>query len=42
LLKSAELSFVSVQLFVRMTERAFEFVPETAMGDVSEQFAVLP
>ena len=42
LLKSAELLFVSTQLFVRMTERAFEFVPETAIGEVSEQLAVLP
>ena len=42
LLKSAELLFVSTQLFVRMTERAFELVPETAIGEVSEQLAVLP
>ena len=42
LLKSAELLFVSLQPFVRTTERAFEFVPETAMAEVSEQFAVVP
>lgn len=42
LLKSAELLFVSVQLLLRMTDRAFEFVLETAMGDVSEQFALVP
>jgi hypothetical protein len=42
LLKSAELLFVSVQLTVRITERAFEFVPETATGAVSEQLAVVP
>lgn len=42
LLKSVELLFVSTQLFVRMTERAFAFVPETAIGKVSEQFAVVP
>jgi hypothetical protein len=32
LLKSAEFTFVSVQLEVRMTERAFEFVLETVGG----------
>jgi len=32
LLKSAELTFVSLQLDVRTTERAFEFVLETAGG----------
>ena len=42
LLKSAELLFVSVQLTVLITERALAFVPETAMGAVSEQFAVEP
>ena len=42
LLKSAELLWVSVQLTVRITERAFEFVPETEIGAVSEQLAVLP
>lgn len=42
LLKSAELLLVSVQLNVLITERAFELVPETAIGPVSEQFAVLP
>ncbi len=42
LLKSAELSLVSVQLTVLITERAFELVPETGIGAVSEQFAVLP
>ena len=42
LLKSAELLFVSVQLTVRITERAFELVPETAIGAVSKQLAVLP
>ena len=42
LLKSVELLFVSVQLTVRITERAFEFVPETAIGAVSEQLAVTP
>ena len=42
LLKSAESLFVSMQLFVRMIDRAFEFVPETGVGDNSEQFAVTP
>ena len=42
LLKSAELLFESVQLAVLITERAFEFVPETAMKAVSKQLAVLP
>ena len=42
LLKSAELLLVSVQLTVLMTERAFELVPETEIGAVSKQFAVLP
>ena len=42
LLKSAELLFVSVQLAMRITDRAFEFVPDTAMGAVSKQLAVLP
>lgn len=42
LLKSAELLLVSAQLTVRITERAFEFVPETVIGAVSEQLAVLP
>jgi len=42
LLKSTELLFVSVQLAIRITDRAFEFVPETAIGDVSVQFAVVP
>lgn len=32
LLKSAALAFVSVQLDVRITERAFELVPETVGG----------
>ena len=32
LLKSAELTLVSVQLEVRTTERAFEFVLETTEG----------
>ena len=32
LIKSAELTFVSLQLDVRKTERAFEFVLETAGG----------
>ena len=32
LLKSAALTFVSVQPEVRTTERAFEFVLETVMG----------
>jgi hypothetical protein len=42
LLKSTELLFVSVQLALRITDRAFELVPETAIGKVSEQFAVVP
>ena len=42
LLKSAELLLVSVQLAVRITDRAFEFVPETEIGTVSKQLAVLP
>ncbi len=42
LLKSAELLLVSVQLAVLITERAFEFVPETEIEAVSEQLAVLP
>lgn len=42
LLKSAELLFVSVQLGVRKTDRAFELVPDTAIGAVSKQLAVLP
>ena len=42
LLKSVELLLVSVQLAVRITERAFAFVPETAIGAVSEQLAVVP
>ena len=32
LLKSAEFTFVSIQLDVLMTERAFEFVLETVGG----------
>ena len=32
LLKSAEFTFVSVQLAVLITDRAFEFVPETLGG----------
>jgi hypothetical protein len=42
LLKSAELLLVSVQLTVRITERAFELVAETEIGAFSKQFAVLP
>ncbi len=42
LLKSAELLFVSAQLTVRITERAFELVLDTEIGAVSEQLAVLP
>ena len=42
LLKSTELLLVSVQLTVRITERAFEFVPETETGVVSAQLAALP
>jgi len=42
LLKSTELLLVSVQLTIRITERAFALVPETAMGRVSEQLAVFP
>jgi hypothetical protein len=42
LLKSIELLFVSVQLFVLIVERAFEFVPDIGIGAVSEQFAALP
>jgi hypothetical protein len=42
LLKSTELLLVSVQLATRSTDRAFEFVPETAIGAVSEQLAVVP
>jgi len=42
LLKSTELLFVSVQLAIRITDRAFELVLETAIGKVSEQFAVVP
>ena len=42
LLKSAELLLVSVQLAVRITDRAFEFVPETEIGTASKQLAVLP
>jgi hypothetical protein len=42
LLKSTELLFVSLQLAIRITDRAFELVPETAIGAVSEQLAVVP
>ena len=42
LLKSTELLLVSVQLTIRITERAFALVPETAMGRASEQLAVFP
>ena len=42
LLKSAELLSVSAQLLVRITERAFELVLETAIGEASEQLAELP
>jgi hypothetical protein len=42
LLKSTELLFVSVQLAIRITDRAFELVLETGIGKVSEQFAVVP
>ena len=42
LLKSAELLLVSVQLTVRITDRALEFVTETEIGAVSKQLAVLP
>ena len=42
LLKSVKLLLVSVQLTVRMTDRALELVPETGIGAVSEQLAVLP
>jgi hypothetical protein len=42
LLKSAALLLVSMQLTVLITERAFELVPETVIGAVSEQLAALP
>lgn len=42
LLKSAELLLVSVQLAVRITERALGLVLDTAIGAVSKQFAVVP
>jgi hypothetical protein len=42
LLKSTELLLASVQLAIRITDRAFELVPETAIGAVSEQFAAVP
>ena len=42
LLKSTELLFVSLQLAIRITDRPFELVPETAIGAVSEQLAVVP